>query len=91
MEPSEIVIRLRAHAHIAHAAAAWGFAGEGYVMEQAADLIEKEILNGNEEERNADSQPRAGKASPSVGQESLLEEGTEGSEKWHWVDSGVEE
>jgi len=38
---SDIVERLRGFAHIAHAAAPWGCAGEGYVMEKAADRIEE--------------------------------------------------
>ena len=38
----EIVIRLRTYAHIAHAAASWGFAGEGFWMDRAADFIEEQ-------------------------------------------------
>lgn len=36
-----LVKRLRAYAKVAHAAAAWGFAGEGFTMEKAADRIEE--------------------------------------------------
>lgn len=37
----DLVKRLREHAHVAHGAAAWGFAAEGYTMEKAADRIEE--------------------------------------------------
>lgn len=36
-----LIERLRHYAQIAHAAAAWGFAGEGEVMSRAADRIEQ--------------------------------------------------
>ena len=36
----DLVRRLREYAQVAHMAAAWGFAGEGYTMEKAADRIE---------------------------------------------------
>lgn len=37
----ELVARLRKYARISHMSAAWGFAGEGYTMEKAADVIEE--------------------------------------------------
>ena len=37
----DLVKRLREYAQVAHMAAAWGFAGEGYTMEKAADRIEE--------------------------------------------------
>ena len=37
----DLVERLREYAQVAHMAAAWGFAGEGYTMEKAADRIEE--------------------------------------------------
>lgn len=43
-EIKALVIRLREYAQVAHMASAWGFAGEGYTMEKAADLIEERIL-----------------------------------------------
>lgn len=38
---SNLVKRLRGYAQVAHMAAAWGFAGEGYTMEKAASRIEE--------------------------------------------------
>lgn len=38
---NDLVKRLREYAQVAHMAAAWGFAGEGFVMEKAADRIEE--------------------------------------------------
>lgn len=40
MTDEELIARLRHYAQIAHAAAAWGFAGEGEIMNRAADRIE---------------------------------------------------
>lgn len=37
----DLVKRLREYAQVAHMAAAWGFAGEGYTMEKAASRIEE--------------------------------------------------
>lgn len=81
MTPRQIVVRLRAHAHVAHAAATWGFAEEGFVMEKAADLIEKEIINGNEEEGSADGLRGVGKAPTPVGKTQVLEEREKGGEE----------
>lgn len=39
MTDEELISRLRAYAQIEHAAAPWGFAGEGEVMSRAADRI----------------------------------------------------
>ena len=41
-EVPNLVLRLRTYAHIAHAAAAWGFAGEGWVMDKSADMLEQQ-------------------------------------------------
>lgn len=39
-QKEQLVDKLRAHANIAHAAAAWGFDASGFWMEKAADIIE---------------------------------------------------
>lgn len=36
----QVVSKLREHAHLAHAAAAWGFDPSGFWMDKAADIIE---------------------------------------------------
>ena len=48
----DLVKRLREYAQVAHMAAAWGFAGEGYTMEKAADRIEElEAVSALDKER----------------------------------------
>lgn len=45
MTDQELIDRLRHYAQIAHAAASWGFAGEGEVMNRAAALTAWENRN----------------------------------------------
>lgn len=50
MKPSDLVLRLRTYAHMEHIASSWGFSRSGMVMELAADLIEKEIVQKDQKE-----------------------------------------
>lgn len=47
----QLVDKLREHASIAHAAAAWGFDASGFWMEKAADVIEDYESRVDEDEQ----------------------------------------
>lgn len=51
-QKEQLVSKLRYHAQIAHAAAAWGFDPAGFYMNKAADLIEDYEVNQNSSASN---------------------------------------